>query len=40
MSNQIFVAFCVGGLCGMVLGIMFAAIFAALVNNIEKEEDR
>ena len=38
MSNQVFVTFCVGGLCGIVFGIMIAAILAAIANKIESEE--
>lgn len=38
MSNQVFVAFCVGGLCGIVLGIMIAGILAAIANSIERKE--
>ena len=39
MNNQVFVAFCVGGLCGIVIGIMFAAIAIAIQNRIEGKED-
>lgn len=38
MSNEVFIAFWVGVLSGLILGIMIAAIFTAISNSIERTE--
>lgn len=40
MSNQIFVAFCVGALVGIVIGIFITAVYIALMNRIEGDSEK
>ena len=40
MTNEVFVAFWAGMAGGTVLGIVIAAIMAAIANNIERGEDK
>ncbi len=38
MANDAFVAFWAGACCGLVFGVMFAAVFAATALRIERTE--
>ena len=40
MSNDVFVAFWVGCLTGLVLGIVTAAVLTAIANNIERGDTK
>jgi predicted PurR-regulated permease PerM len=40
MTNDAFVAFWVGGLIGLIVGIALSGIMAAVVNSIERNDKK